>query len=236
MSVTVVHGEDSIQVKIAEIPKMVNDIRTAFRINEAYDILLFSSNSLVEKVEKGMKIEVVLKRAADSSIQSNSSGKIVKDINEFMKTKVKSTTKPIALFILKPEDLDGFNDLKISSREVEIHVAPKVKKSDLTKYFYLREPSFIAFFDGKNTIELSYERDREKIMTLLEKCKDAKFYKPTNRPVSNLKDSNNQVSSKASSVKSNNSPKSSAFQMLEKYMDEIIKKLREEKVCRSSLN
>lgn len=208
---------------------VLRDIRESLDISDKYDILLMANGGIVNKIERGMEVDVMLKKAPSNSNISSSSrqSSVVKDINDFMKVRLKVATKPIALFVLKPEDVDGFNDLKLGSRDADVFMASKVKKSDLSKYFYLREPSFVAFYDGKSSIELPYERDREKMMGLISKCKDPKFYRPSNKQVQLVKESSNKVSSKASSVKSHSSPKSPALQMLEKYLDEILRRLKE---------
>ena len=238
MSIQVTYGEETSQIRAGGHHGVLKDIREAFGISDKYDILLISNGAIVNKVERGMNVDVTLKKISSSSAMSSSSrqSSVVKDINDFMKVRLKVATNPIALFVLKPEDIDGFNDLKLGNRDVDVFLAPKVKKSEISKYFYLREPSFVAFYDGKSSIELPYERDREKMMSLISKCKDPKFYRPSNKQVQLVKETSNKVSSKASSVKSHSSPKSPAMQMLEKYLDEILKRLKDAEAASSRYN
>ena len=80
--------------------------------------------------------------------------RVLPDLNEFMKTVFRATSRLTVIFALRKQDWPQFNALKLREEDYsdlgtigspDIFVFCNPKKSDLVKYFYLTDPPFLAF-------------------------------------------------------------------------------------------
>lgn len=208
------------------------------------EIELLVAGKTLRKVDLEDKVRIQIRktpgsRRSDASLSTtNEKVAVIKDIGEFMKENFKQTGRPKAVFVLRKEELPEFNSLNLRQTDhpgVDVYLLHNYKKAEIGKYFYFGEPPFVAFYlSPSQMIELPYEADRERILMNFEKCNDPKFYSSASAKKLQVKESSKQVSSKASSVKSKGegSPKNPANIYLEKFVDEVLKYLRELKAAK----